>query len=292
MKKIVLLLGMVLCFVNKAYAETWNCGDHGDNVKCMLDDDGIFTISGIGAMGNYSYNDKTGENNQPWGEAIKQIKHIVVNDGVTSIGKNAFQNATELQTVTGMKDVQIIGFDSFAWAENLSKIDMPNVSYVDNGAFWDNKNLKSVDMPKVSYVHEHAFMSDTMLVYIGLPTTDNDGFLLNDSGNRIIDENGNPVRFSSLGFYGTYLRYCSVTNRAACGSCGDNYIKRGVGCVSDCGDGYLVKEGSCISDENGCGDGYDYNESYNECLRTRYTLPEADAATSNDNENMIEWIFE
>ena len=45
---------------------------------------------------------------------------------------------------------------------------------------------------------------------------------------------------------------------------------------------------------NGCSKCSNSNFSldYDYCYRKRYTLPEADAATSNDNENMIEWIFE
>ena len=39
-----------------------------------------------------------------------------------------------------------------------------------------------------------------------------------------------------------------------------------------------------------CTEGYTFYYGY--CLRTRYTLPEADEATSDDNENSIEWIFE
>ena len=36
----------------------------------------------------------------------------------------------------------------------------------------------------------------------------------------------------------------------------------------------------------------DYKLDYGYCSRIRYTLPEADELTSDDNENMIEWIFE
>ena len=36
----------------------------------------------------------------------------------------------------------------------------------------------------------------------------------------------------------------------------------------------------------------DYKLDYGYCYRIRYTLPEADELTSDDNENMIEWIFE
>ncbi|MBR3661879.1 MAG: hypothetical protein IKN67_01210, partial [Alphaproteobacteria bacterium] len=103
------------------------------------------------------------------------------------------------------------------------------------------------------------------------------------------------------------LSGCSSSNREMCGTC-DNYIKRGIGCVGNCGDGYLGKEGKCIENSSGCGFnylgkegkcienssgcGFNYKEIYGFCERIRYSLPEADAATSNDNENMIEWIFE
>ncbi|MBR1399764.1 MAG: hypothetical protein IJ564_06305 [Alphaproteobacteria bacterium] len=52
-------------------------------------------------------------------------------------------------------------------------------------------------------------------------------------------------------------------------------MQAGVGCVDSCWEGY-----------------YPTNQGYCKIIKLRYTLPEADAATSNDNENMIEWIFE
>ena len=54
---------------------------------------------------------------------------------------------------------------------------------------------------------------------------------------------------------------------------------------------YANVSGTCNSSGT-CLWKYAYDDIYNECLRKRYTLPEADAATSDDNENMIEWIFE
>ena len=40
MKKFVLLASvavMVFTIINKSIAETWDCGDKGNNVKCTLD---------------------------------------------------------------------------------------------------------------------------------------------------------------------------------------------------------------------------------------------------------------
>lgn len=61
--------------------------------------------------------------------------------------------------------------------------------------------------------------------------------------------------------------------------CGYHEIRVGDKCVNE-------KECSL---ENG----FRYNAKTYECYsKTRYTLPEADELTSDDNENMIEWIFE
>ena len=96
-----------------------------------------------------------------------------------------------------------------------------------------------------------------------------------------------------------------------CVTCKEGYSKYNGQCIKDCDEGELSKDGACVDAENGCGDGYlrkkntcipeengcgkDYAAHEGECieiLKTRYTLPEADELTSDDNENMIEWIFE
>ena len=76
----------------------------------------------------------------------------------------------------------------------------------------------------------------------------------------------------------------------------------GKGCYT-CEDGWVPIDGECVSEEEAaqettetpdsedCDGGFELVDG--ECVgKLRYTLPEADAATSNDNENMIEWIFE
>ena len=58
-----------------------------------LDDDGTLTISGNGAMGDYSYKSVSGnyKTTAPWGY---NITSVVIEDGVMNIGKYAFSNAT------------------------------------------------------------------------------------------------------------------------------------------------------------------------------------------------------
>ena len=56
-------------------------GACGDNLTWTLDDQGTLTISGIGAMWNYGRED----DGVPW--PVKQVKNIVIENGVSSLGK-------------------------------------------------------------------------------------------------------------------------------------------------------------------------------------------------------------
>ncbi len=83
-----------------------SCGskDSADSVKWALtDDDGdgsyTLTISGSGAMVDYTVNINNAKATQPWragatGVEIEKITNVVVSDGVTSIGAFAFNGLT------------------------------------------------------------------------------------------------------------------------------------------------------------------------------------------------------
>ena len=82
---IMLLLCMTICLCLgvEAFAETVASGSCGDNVAWSLDDEGTLTISGTGAMADYAK-----PSDAPW--ADEDIYALVVGEGVTGIGKNAF----------------------------------------------------------------------------------------------------------------------------------------------------------------------------------------------------------
>lgn len=62
------------------------------------------TIGGMGAMK---------DNEQPWNDLISQIKIVVIGDGVTAIGENAFNNHAALTSVTIGSGVMSIGENAF-----------------------------------------------------------------------------------------------------------------------------------------------------------------------------------
>ena len=249
-----------------AHAEIPTSGTCNNEGTCLwkLDEKGTLTISAKeGAkevsMDNYecdgqvTCSSKAG--NRPWEASMADIQNIVVGDNIVKLGDNAFQFATNLKTVTGMKDVKILGDNSassdvFAYARNLTHIDMPSVTSIGNKAFYGATNLSSVNMPNVSSIGREAFYGASKLTYVNMP---------------------DDVTLASGVFSSSGVPDCGKKD-GACINCGNQYIMPFVGCVADCG--------------------YGFTSYYGYCLRTRYTLPEADEATSDDNENMIEWIFE
>ncbi|MCL1948067.1 MAG: leucine-rich repeat protein [Chitinivibrionia bacterium] len=102
-----------------SYAQTWNCGvNNGSNVTATLSN-GTLTISGTGNMNNSYYRLINGT---PWYSYNNSIIRIVIDDGVMSIGNNAFSNCARLMTVTIGKDVASIGTDAFYECTYLTSV--------------------------------------------------------------------------------------------------------------------------------------------------------------------------
>ena len=69
-------------------------GSCGDAVTWSLSRQGVLTISGEGAMADFT------RTTQPWKAYRNQIKTIVVKEGVTTIGKNAFYYSKYVTSIT------------------------------------------------------------------------------------------------------------------------------------------------------------------------------------------------
>ena len=70
-----------------------NSGTCGENLTWTLDENGVLTISGTGDMYNYNSNNKA-----PW--FGRTINAAVIEDGVTSIGSEAFNSCSHMTNVT------------------------------------------------------------------------------------------------------------------------------------------------------------------------------------------------
>ena len=103
-----------------------------------LDDDGLLTISGNGAMADYGFCG-------PWGD---KIKNVVIESGVTAIGKEAFSGCTSLVSVTIGDSVTSIGNFAFRYCTSLESVTIPDsVTTIGNWAFSGCSSLASVTIP-------------------------------------------------------------------------------------------------------------------------------------------------
>ena len=77
-------------------ATSGNCGATGSDVKWNFDTaTGTLTISGNGAMADYTVNGTVDD--RPWKDYAESITKVQISEGVTSLGRCAFQNLTALK---------------------------------------------------------------------------------------------------------------------------------------------------------------------------------------------------
>ncbi|MCD7768858.1 MAG: leucine-rich repeat protein [Oscillospiraceae bacterium] len=124
-------------------------GSCGDDLTWVLDGDGALTISGTGAMSDWSdYKGLEPSTDSPWYGYAENIKTVIINSGVTTIGSSAFSDCINLESVTIPEGVTYIGHYAFSNCASLSSITLPDdVAYLGVGVFSDCVSLKEITMP-------------------------------------------------------------------------------------------------------------------------------------------------
>lgn len=95
-------------------------GNCGENVSFVLTKDGVITISGEGEMKNYHSADLP-----PWQDYKGIIKKVIIEEGVTSIGAQAFNRAFAIEDVVIADTVEVIRKRAFACCASLTNINFP-----------------------------------------------------------------------------------------------------------------------------------------------------------------------
>ncbi len=143
-------------------ASAASSGTCGENLTWTLDDNGTLTISGTGAMTNYS------SSSAPWYVNRGSIKTVVIKDGVTSIGNWAFYSCDSLTSVTIGDSVTSIGDRAFYDCKRLTSVTIPDsVTSIGNSAFYSCNALTSVTIPdSVTSIGERVFTSCNRLTSV------------------------------------------------------------------------------------------------------------------------------
>ncbi len=164
-------------------------GTCGENLTWTLDDAGVLTISGSGAMADYPY-----EASVPWyperaritqvslPEGLSNIgtytfyecsslASITIPDSVTSIGDSAFFDCGSLTRITIPESVTNIGESAFSWCSSLTSITIPDgVTSINFGTFSGCSNLTSITIPDgVTSIGGSAFSRCSSLTSIIIP---------------------------------------------------------------------------------------------------------------------------
>ena len=123
------------------------CGAQGDNLTWTLSSDGELVISGTGAMANYD--SFLGFSPPPWSGYGPQILNVTIGQGVTSISADAFgYNCVNLQSVSIPEGVTFIGRCAFQGCGSLCAIALPSgLTTIGNAAFDGCTSLTSITIP-------------------------------------------------------------------------------------------------------------------------------------------------
>ena len=253
------VLIFVVMFTRQVSANVYS-GTCGEECSWSVSDG---TLKIIGTIQNYGDGGKT-----PWRILERdngvEIKNVDASE-VTGLGKCSFE---DLRNVTGVvlpRDITNIPPEAFRFCESLENLELPeNISSVGYAAFTKMYNLKSITIPDSAVFNYSDVFEETS----GITTVYCKGDIETCRANLEITGIADSV---------TIL----TAPETQCN--GANYYWSGNACNKRPTDGRMID----------CADGW-YVTNFDTCaiVKKRYTLPEADAATSNDNENTIEWIFE
>ena len=146
-------------------AVTWTKTE-SDGLTWTLTADGTLTISGTGAMKDYN----AAENLSP-AYMNSDVKKVVIEDGVTSIGELAFYKCSSLTNITIPGNVESIGESAFYSCDNLMDVTLQDgVKSIGNAAFILCNNLTNIVLPNsVTSIGYFAFKDCTSLTSIKIP---------------------------------------------------------------------------------------------------------------------------
>ena len=160
---------------NKYFVDLGSCGD---SITCTIDiaENKLF-INGTGEMYDFDY-----KNNAPWYNYREYISSVSINDGVTTIGNDAFRGCSGLTSVTIPNSVTSIGDYAFYSCTGLTSVTIPNsVTSIGNSAFEHCGNLTSIEIPN----------SVTTIGHLAFNVCLNLSSIKVDSGNTVYDSRDN-----------------------------------------------------------------------------------------------------
>lgn len=135
--------------------DSGSCGANGDDVTYTLDSTGLLTISGEGAIANWSFKDRN------------DVITVVIQEGITRSNGGAFWGCGALTRVIFPDSITEIGSDAFFKCSSLRSIIIPhNVTTLGFEAFYDCTALTTVYFTgNAPNIQDNVFGNVTATVY-------------------------------------------------------------------------------------------------------------------------------
>ena len=172
MKKRLIILTLSVMFIFSLFPFSGfatyvvNRGTCGVNVSWTLDNEGVLLITGQGDMDT---GDSLGEGSPFYRR--EDIKKVIIDNGVTSIGNGAFFDCPRLSVVSIPGSIRTIGERAFYACARLESIALPeNLQQIETGAFMGCSSLAEVMLPeRIFVVEDQVFYNCTSLSKVTLP---------------------------------------------------------------------------------------------------------------------------
>lgn len=153
-----------------------SCGDAGSQVEWALDSDGVLTISGTGNMkscAEYKLYDPDMTYTAPWYDLRDSIKSVVVEEGVTGIGRYAFARCQNIVSVSLPEGLTSMGDHAFSVCTSLEEIVIPEgITVLKDGTFDSCGALRSVTLPEsLTEIAGQAFWWCSSLRSVSIPAS-------------------------------------------------------------------------------------------------------------------------
>ena len=150
-------------------------GTYGENITWTFDDStGTLTFSGSGDMADTPAGEFT-----PWEKNFRtEVKHIIINDGITNIGMNAFYTIEKAVDIFIPQSVTVIKNGALKGCESIEELLLPNgLKSIGSGAFWLMTSCKkfSIEQPKSGtsfWTKDGVLFNGSTLLYYPQSKTD------------------------------------------------------------------------------------------------------------------------
>lgn len=127
-------------------------------------------ISGDGAMANYAT-----PSDAPWYKYAENVTEVIIEEGVTSVGKHAFKEYIQISKVTLPTTLKVIERSAFEGCTSLTDIDLSKTSLtsIGNRAFYGCTSLTDLDLSEtsVNLIDQEAFAECKALKSVAVPAS-------------------------------------------------------------------------------------------------------------------------